>query len=482
MKYLRKFCSIAGFETIYEKIPSLFHALFGILIFYLPIQYRYHGIIKRFLKRFGCSLISQELNSVLGFYLTDFLMIGLCLLCATKWKNSIRKNKALVFFIAISFFSVVASKNRFLFWPYVSWMQLVVPIVLYLVLSAEEKSRKIVKVFCWIIFVSSLFESAIAIGQYSLQKEVGLRSLGEPVLHCNGSPNFLMPEKNRWIFDTLFHITAPSQAILRVSGTLPHPNILGGFLGVAILITSWLFLENKRGRIFLAGALLAQILALFLTYSRAALFGWMIITIVLFWVGRRFYSILSLFFVLGISILLSLVILHKQLLQRGGVVNYTETVKASDFHRVEYQKMAVKMAKNRPCLGVGWNQFLQHAQEVAPFTVPENFQFLTVHSIYFLLLAETGILGLGCFLVFACSLLIQIWRQGINRDTALLFIIWTFLLLIGSCDHYLLTCQQGRMLFFISAALLASQRAKQNQAHVIRQEQLEKGKADWSSC
>ncbi len=482
MKRVKKIDWIAEFEQTYWKIPSLFQALFGILVFYLPIQYRYHGIVKRFLKGVGCYFVSHELNGVLALYLTDFIMISLLFLSIAHWRNSIRGNKALFLFGWIVFFSVLGSKNNFLLWPYISLAQLLLPILLCLSLSVQEKSRKLIKAFCWIVLITSLFESTVSISQYLLQKEIGLKSLGEPVLHCNGSPNFLMAEKNRWIFDTLFHTTAPSQAILRASGTFPHPNVLGGFLGVALLVTSWLFLENKNKRIFLGSALFLQTLALFLTYSRAALFGWILAMGFLFWSGRRFYRLLPLFLVAVGAISLSFFILHKQLLHRGGIVNYNQVAKASDSQRIAYQKMAVKMAKNHPWLGVGWNQFLQHAQEVAPLNMPENFQFLPVHSIYFLLLAETGTLGLGCFLLFVCGLTMQICKQGISREIIPLFAIWVLLLLIGFCDHYLLTSQQGRMLFFISAALLASQRVKQNQIHLVPQEEREKEEVDLSSC
>jgi O-antigen ligase len=213
-------------------------------------------------------------------------------------------------------------------------------------------------------------------------------------------------------------------------------------------------LEASKKRGVLVAMLFLQIFVLFLTFSRAALFGWVLASVIFLWMSRRLYRTYGLILVLSCSTILSGLILHEQLLNRGGIINYNEFARRSDQPRLTYQNMAIQMSKKHPYLGVGWNQYPVFTEKFVPEGSSQEFHMQTVHSIYFLLLAETGILGLGCFLIFA---LLPIWRnfrRGITTETALLLAIWLFLLAIGFCDHYLLTGMQGRLLLFIPAALL----------------------------
>jgi O-Antigen ligase len=470
------------------KQITLLEALLGILVFYLPIQCRYERVLKILAKRF-CSLtifVTPNFDQVLHFYITDLVMIALLITCLSQCWSALREHWSLALFIGISLLSGILSKNGSFAWLYMSWAQMALPILLCIVLSKKIGTKGGVRLFCWVFLGAALLESAISLGQYFLQGPIGLKHFGEQnidSLHC---ASFCMANKSLWILDKLFDTQTASEVILRATGTFPHPNILGGFMGVALLITSWLFLEMPKRllwkQIWLGAAIFFQIFILFITYSRAALFGWIGAFSIFLFLACRLYPIKSLAIVVIVGGLLSGLLLQEQLLNRGGVINYNQVAKMSDLQRLTYQEIALKIAKQHPWLGVGWNQFLLYAKAAAGKDVPQDFHFLIVHSIYFLLLAETGILGLSCFLFFAISLIWRAWRGGITRERVLLLPIWLFLLAVGFCDHYLLTGQHGRILLFVSAALLASQRAGKIQGDLVPPAGLRKAGADSPSC
>lgn len=430
----------------FHRISPL-HALFGILIFYVPIQCHY----KQFFKKLFDS--PEHLEKLLGFYITDLVMIAMLFILLRKWRSLIFEHLPLLSFLAISLFSILQSESGASICAYALWSHMAMPALVGMGLAQYLDRKKILRIFCWMMLVAALFQCAVAIAQYLYQHPLGLKHLGE----VRYSAFFIMQDQTRWIFDKLFSTFAPSKMILRSLGTLPHPNILGGFIGVALIATSWLFLEIKKGRSWLGAALFLQIFVLFLTYSRAALFGFAGAILIFFGLAKGLYHLRALSLVVVCSILLSVVILHDQLLNRGGIINYNEFAHHSDQPRLSYQNMALEMGKQNLWLGVGLNNYSLYAEQFAPKQEP-GFLIQTVHSIYFLIFAETGLLGLCSFMLFAALLIWRNLRQGITRESAPLLAIWLFLLAVGLCDHYLLTWQQGRILLFISAGLLAGQR------------------------
>jgi len=156
--------------------------------------------------------------------------------------------------------------------------------------------------------------------------------------------------------------------------------------------------------------------------------------------------------VLLISALVCGLMLHEQFLERGGIINYNEFAGRADRDRVQYQNIAFSMLKAHPFLGVGWGQF---SVEMHRF-IPEGATILhlqTVHNLFLLLAAETGLVGLFLFLGFVGHSLWKLWIIPPSLQRALLLTMWGFLLWFGCCDHFLITTQQGRLMFFLIAGL-----------------------------
>lgn len=473
-----------------KKVPALFQRaiarinqtplcalLFFLLLFYLPFQCRYHRPLKH-LYRESFSQLSRipfNFDKALYFYVTDFLMIALIITFFLTERRSFKKvffegsAKYLTLFISLSLISVLTSPSHGHFWVYYRWTQLLIPmLVFYAIKQTFNLSRFLLGAF-WVLFAVSCFESAFACIQYMAQSPLGFKGLGEGAVNGSCSAFFPMPDKTRWLLDRFFHTGAPFEKILRATGTLPHPNILGGFLGLTLFSNYYLYLVSKKTalRILIAVTLFLQLFALCLTFSRAALIGSFLCTLLwlgLFMIRRKwveFSQIGRLALILFFAASCSFILLYPQFLQRGGVINYNGLAATSDSDRVIYQNISFQMLKQHPIQGVGFNHFHLKMDEMnAHGQTPLVSQI--VHNIYLLIVSEMGIVAFLAFIAFIASLIVRGYQRGLNSCSITLITAFLFLLWLGLCDHYLITNQHGRIMLFVTAGLLANFSAQKN--------------------
>ena len=115
--------------------------------------------------------------------------------------------------------------------------------------------------------------------------------------------------------------------------------------------------------------------------------------------------------------------------------------------RQQLNSAAITMWQHSPLFGVGLGNFLVELPKNLP---SRTIYFLQpVHNIYLLLLSETGIVGLGSFLLLLWYIFQRIRNSKLKAPIVAL-------LLLGLIDHYPLTLQQGQLLFtlFLSLSLL----------------------------
>ncbi len=428
--------------------------MFCILLFYLPFQCRYTHLVKKIIY----SVFSRDFDSFLKidgslcFYLTDFLMIGMVIssffaqkLRTLFWEKS---RKYLSLFLIISLISILHSPHSHEPWAYYPYLfQLLIPSLFFYALSSHLQIKEFVIRGFWIIFFSSIIECLIAIAQYFVQNPIGLDKLGEPFLFAIIG----IADKTRWIFDSFFHIKSLSNEIFRAAGTLPHPNILGCFIGFSLFISFFLYtlIQTKRNRALFTLALFLQCFTLFITYSRAAILGLLLGS--LFWFGFFLYkkqaNIKTLLIKIVACIGLSALLLFPQLIERGGIINYSVCAKSSDQTRLIYQMRAVEKVKKHSLFGIGFHQYLVAMKE-------QNEKGDAVHNIYLLIATESGLVGLAAFLCFLFSLIWHAMRNKLEPISVTLIAILVFLLFIGGCHYDLIKSQQERLLFFLSCGLL----------------------------
>ena len=367
---------------------------------------------------------------------------------------------ARIAFLALLFLGALISiiVSPFSSYPvvYIRLLQFFTPLALFFYLANNPYPKKrIFKICAWTFFGAGLIQGLISIVQYFKQHMLGLRLIGEQQL-CATIPS---PGGHRWLFDLLLHRSEGNKMIFRAMGTMPHPNVLGGFLAVTVFITGYLFFIHRRQRLWLALAYLIQLFALGITYSRSAIFAYTISTI--FWMiwmrWRQKIFVRSVAILILLSTAIVGILLHEQICSRGGVVNYNQTARQSDLERLFYQDVAINMIQKHPFWGVGYGQFAAQASNYLPPAIaftPINFS--CVHNIFFLIAAEMGLISLAFFLCWVGLMLWCGWRStDSSAETALLWCLFISFLFIGCCDYYPIVFQQGKLLFFGIAGLLA---------------------------
>ncbi len=419
------------------------------LAFIIPIEHKYDKLFRFF----SLSLIPDGLvvpkyyDKKIYFYISDLialLLLGLALFwLKVPWKKFFLEKGSLFLWIILgcSIGSIAASPFAHYPLPYVRLLQLLTPILLVSFIRSafsEEERKKLTEWILISLVAAALIQAGIAIAQYFHQESLGLRLFGEQRIGHGKSPAIEVPGGSRWLLDTLFHRVSDTVTVIRSSGTMPHPNVLGGLLALSLLATYSLI---HRFRILLY-TLPIQFFALCTTYSRSALFGWSLGTLAWIFLNRpapRYLKTMILFSVAASSILL-----FNQFVHRGGIVNYNEAAQKGDSIRIAQQNIALKMIKTHPLLGIGFSQFSARSPEYFPPRIDSETAKTGAHNIFLFLASETGLISLAAFLLFLSTL---------SRTDPSLTPILILFLFVGCCDLYPIVFQQGRLLFFLIGGL-----------------------------
>jgi O-antigen ligase len=450
----------------YEKIILFF------LVFSIPMQYsffkpliplaRYVSSERYPYQPFFERKIYYTISDVLIFSLVIFFLFksGKGLIRSLSCKSI----KYLHVFFLIALLSIIFSSHYNYFVSYLRLMQLcLTSIVVYIILQRSKvfSLNKMVRLFCIATVASSVFQSFVALIQYFGQKRVGLKILGEINMFAPGNQAIIsLQNGSLWLFDYLFN-AGTHKILTRAFGTLPHPNILGGYLVMSILASIFLLLRSKRksSSFILSCILLLQIFSLFITYSRSAFFGLLLSVAVYFSLElvslkKRDHDVKSfeakrlrfVFFLVAAFLMFSFILLFPQVWQRGGYVNYENTLASmADVDRKNFQSVSLKMLKAHPLFGVGFNNFcLEMKNYVTDSSVPINI----VHNTFLLVLAETGILGFLSFNLFFFGTFFRGIRKSVNSEIIFLTAILVAFGFVGCCDNYFLTSTPGKLMLF----------------------------------
>lgn len=341
-----------------------------------------------------------------------------------------------------------SGNHTFYFFLLVKGLEL---ILLYLLLVNEVLStQEIIRIFVYTL----CGEAILAIFQVVFQSDLGLQILGEPVLSSQGIHlarfNFL------------------GESILRAYGTLPHPNVLGGFLVTSILFT---FLLKPLFRHEWTVLFTIQLLGLFATFSRSAAVG---LTLGLLLLGMWYFHSLRekkgsplLLFLTGLFVveLFSLVFLR-------GLHFFSDTALSS---RIQGATLAWDLFLHYP-FGVGFSHFtlmMDYLTE-APLM---SWEYQPVHNVFLLALVEMGIFGFiaAALVVFFCFSRLYKKRHAFLSHRKQLrrqvfFAVLLALTLIGFFDHYLLSLEQGRLLVLLLFALSSRFANQDLPVYAIRKE------------
>ena len=112
--------------------------------------------------------------------------------------------------------------------------------------------------------------------------------------------------------------------------------MFGGFMFASLMMSYFLYWQaaSRQVKILLGAAIFFQVVTLFLTFSRSALFAYLIANVIWFYFVFRKketrQNARSLLILVVGSLLLTVLLFFPMLRDRGGVINYNEVSQCSD--------------------------------------------------------------------------------------------------------------------------------------------------------
>ncbi len=282
------------------------------------------------------------------------------------------------------------------------------------------------------LLIGVAYSSLLAISQFALQHSVGSVwwFLGERTITPDTPgiarfANCLLP-----IFNC--------QLLLRPYATFPHPNVLGGFLAVTLPLFMTPTFPKRQLHVWKWTVIVLGTIAIILTFSRSAWGVFAVSTAIVAALLRR-------------SKRNALVLLSFALVMIGLTVFFRPlALDESVTERSALNTAAITLWLRSPTVGAGLGNFLV---DLPGLTSVRHVNFLQpAHNIYLLVLSESGVVGLGVFLIV---LGYGIW-QFLARPRPPLLVSFIAILLLGVVDHYPVTLQQGQILLTLITALAYS--------------------------
>jgi len=353
-------------------------------------------------------------------------------------------------------------------------------IFIYIVKNISTISTYIKSAAC--LVAATLFQAVLGIIQYLLQRSVGLKILGEVDL----SPTIQNVAK----------IDVLGVKLIRAYGTMPHANLLGGFLFIGLVFTALFILIlaldkgiaanvvrlGQKKTLQIAAVILCLLyLGFILSFSRSAylalLTAPLIFVLSLIFIKREYIfkagKVIKLFWrkykKLSIALILFLVIATLAFIPN--ITSKTSLSGQADDYSIQgrmwYTELAYSMIRDNPDFGVGPGLFsFQIGDYVNLGDTVEWWQYQPVHNVFLLIGAELGITCMLLFAVFlgwiiALAFIALKKREGLNKLLLSASLIALFgLIIIMQFDHYLWTLQQGSLLFWLILGMTATASTK----------------------
>lgn len=413
------------------------------ILFFLVLVFLPTNLAKHFEVAFA--YVSGTLVDYLipTFYLTDLLLIVLFLIWGfdlfkagisfERFKAFFKERINLLLFLFLVFATpTMVTVNKWAAW--VSFLHLTEGVLFVYYLENKIKLSRDLSRLTFALSLGVLFEGVLATLQWINQGSVlGFLFFGEPVYTVTALG--------------IARVQITGREFVRSYGTFPHPNVLGGYLAIFL---PWLLAEHFFGkspfvrRLFNIAAFSFGLLALLFSFGRVA---WVVATfglggVLLLYLLRRARPRFVAFLITGILI----AEIYFLITGIGKSLSW--------LLRYELLQISLRMFIENPLFGVGLNNFVVRMGEYG--YLPVTYQFLQpVHNIFLLLLSELGIVG---FLIFSALFFYVLARVILKRNKSGAYYILISLvqiLILGMFDHYLITLQQGRLLFFLVIGLAA---------------------------
>lgn len=417
------------------SLKRIIENLLCIFIFLLPFQTRWiwkEGSLSGGFWEYGSSSIYATEILLWVILLLYFLYVARTShISETKFSLNMRSMTALFLFGLLGYvwLSIFWSGDKQI--AYLFAFRLIEAVALgVLIVSFDFHIKK----FIWAFVFSGVLQAVFAFTQFFTQRVYASKWLGV----AGQNPQNILGESV---------VEGGFGRILRAYGALPHPNILGGFFVITILFSLYLFsCSRKRSHEFFALLfLLMNILGLFLTFSRAAFFAFIISSLIYFggeFLSQRSFNKISFLAFIFIIFTSLLVVAHVNF----GVTRFQSSSRLEAQSGKVRQKLfqeSVTLIQRHLMIGVGAGNFT-HSVFYELDSTKKSWEYQPVHNIYLLILSELGIFGLFVFFLFCIFPFLFSWKQKNFLGLSLLCALFT----LGIFDHYLWSLYFGTMLFW----------------------------------
>ncbi len=330
------------------------------------------------------------------------------------------------------------------------WFHILEALILYALFASQDiQEKKLLRQF---FIMSAVVQACVAVGQFFTQysppitllgmSEHDPRQLGVSVIEYG---------LERW---------------LRAYGTLPHPNILGGFIAIGMLFTArhysqrWEeFVHDVKGKLrapnpaYTMGAWVLLSMGLVVSFSKSAWIALVASLCMLWMTTKQKWAItklgILLVVVFGLAVIVQPELVGVRVLGHGRLEEQSYTERKVSIIAGLY------VIKDSPWWGYGLGNYTYALSQKFDYWIPYYYQ--PIHNAFLMVWAETGIVSM----LFAL-LLIGIWLIKKNPFILLLFIISLF-------DHYLVSMPFGFYLIAVSAGLWADNDTRRRWA--VREEE-----------
>lgn len=275
-----------------------------------------------------------------------------------------------------------------------------------------------------VALLSGLFlQAVVGIAQFAAQRQLGLSVFGELPIEL--------------AYPGVSVISAGNATLIRLYGLSGHPNVIGGYAAIALLVGTGLLREQHAQwwAMWLVG-----LIGLLLTFSRSAALGLLIGLAAIAAAWRPGRGALRLIASGGIVIAIFAAVFAPMILARLSGQGAME--QASIDERLAQSALAWNLFAGRPLTGVGFGNFTLYN---AP--TPPTDHIMRVHNVPLLIASELGLPGLLLWLIGVSAVIVAGVRSGRDKAASL----WPTLalsaliaiLVISMFDHYWWTSSQG---------------------------------------
>lgn len=409
--------------------------LFYFFIFFIPFQTRiiYHP---------DQAYIGWYFNYHLAFFLyfTDIILLS----CLVSWmfdkqRENIRGKR--IFWLILAFFGLILLSLFHVKRIDIGWYQTfkwgeLLFLLLYISETFTEKAHYILS--AGILFASAMFQAIVGLIQFHVQHSLKLSLLGEYIAPI-GTPG-------------LATIETPIGKIVRAYGTFPHPNILAAFLVFGLILGLFLVSRGTKWiRAIVIPGLFIIGLGLFVTFSRLS---WLVAAFAI--ICFTIYYIMKQKRGLAVAILVPIIVSCVTVLIFAPdtlKARVTDNNSASVTDRYFFNRLGLDLMKRFPVLGLGVGNYVEGLRDLNDL---EAWQYQPAHNIFIFIGAELGIAGLGLFIMILFEVFSRLKNVPRETLTFTFALLGSIFLLMGQFDHYFVTIQQGRLMFFIALGMIAA--------------------------